>query len=65
VMNFGEGLRPNDVATTSETGFQRLAVSMRKTLLETVASLKDFKHRCQCFNLLDERYRVIFPMTKP
>lgn len=65
VMNFGEGLRPNDVVMTSPASFQRLAVSMRKTLLETVASLKDFKHECHCFNLLEERYRAIFPMTKP
>ncbi len=65
VMNFGEGLRPNDVAMTSEAGFQRMAVSMRKTLLETVASLKEFKHQCQCFRLLEDRYRSIFPMTKP
>jgi 5'-methylthioadenosine phosphorylase len=65
VMNFGEGLRPNDVPMTSDSGFQRMAVSMRKTLLETVASLKDFKHQCQCFHLLEDRYRAIFPMTKP
>jgi 5'-methylthioadenosine phosphorylase len=65
VMNFGEGLRPNDVAMTSPAGFQRMATSMRKTLLETVASLKEFKHQCQCFRLLEDRYRAIFPMTKP
>jgi 5'-methylthioadenosine phosphorylase len=44
VMNFAEGLRPTDTATTSETGFERLAISMRKTLLETVASLKNVSH---------------------
>jgi purine nucleoside phosphorylase len=65
VMNYGEGLRPADVSQTSASGFARMAVSMRKSLLETVASLKDFKHQCSCFNPQDERYRVIFPMTKP
>jgi purine nucleoside phosphorylase len=64
-MNFAEGLRPNDVPMTSEAGFQRMAISMRKTLLETVASLKNFKHQCDCFRLQDEKYRAIFPMTKP
>jgi hypothetical protein len=64
VMNLGEGSRPNDVAMTSEAAFQRMAVSVRKTMIETVASLKDFKHQCQCFRLLEDRYRAIFPMTK-
>jgi 5'-methylthioadenosine phosphorylase len=64
-MNFAEGSRPSDVPMTSELGFQRMAVSMRKTLLETVASLKGFTHQCQCFRLLEERYRAIFPYTKP
>jgi 5'-methylthioadenosine phosphorylase len=64
-MNFAEGLRPNDVAMTSDAGFQRLATSMRKTLVETVASLKNFKHQCDCFKLQEEKYRAIFPMTKP
>lgn len=49
VMNFAEGLRPTDTPTTSPAGFERLAESMRKTLLETVASLKDFKHNDRCF----------------
>jgi 5'-methylthioadenosine phosphorylase len=64
-MNFAEGLRPNDVAMTSDAGFQRIATSMRKTLVETVASLKNFKHQCDCFKLQEEKYRAIFPMTKP
>jgi purine nucleoside phosphorylase len=64
-MNFAEGLRPNDVAMTSDAGFQRIATSMRKTLVETVASLKNFKHQCNCFKLQEEKYRAIFPMTKP
>lgn len=42
VMNFAEGLRPTDTRTTSPAGFDRIAVSMRKTLLDTVASMKDF-----------------------
>jgi purine nucleoside phosphorylase len=49
VMNFAEGLRPTDTPTTSATGFARLAVSMRTTLLETIATLKDVKHNDQCF----------------
>lgn len=50
VMNFAEGLRPNDTPTTSPIGFERLAESMRKTLLETVASLKDVNHQGdRCF----------------
>lgn len=65
VMNFAEGLRPDDVPMTSTLGIQRMAASMRKTLLETVATLKNFKHQCQCFRLQEERYRAIFPMTKP
>lgn len=49
VMNFGEGLRPSDTPTTSQAGFQRIAESMRKTLLETVVSTKDFKTEDGCF----------------
>jgi 5'-methylthioadenosine phosphorylase len=64
-MNFAEGARPNDVPMASPAGMQRMAVSMRKTLLDTVGSLKDFKHQCQCFRLQEEKFRAIFPMTKP
>jgi hypothetical protein len=46
---------------TSEAGFQRLAVSKRKALLETVASLKEFKNQCPCFRLLEDRYRSNIP----
>ncbi len=65
VMNFAEGLRPMDVPMISELGSQRLAVSMRKTLLETVATMKNYKHHCECFKLQEEKYRAIFPMTNP
>jgi len=63
VLNYGEGLRPNDVAMLSAAGMANVAVSMRKTMLDTVATLKDFKHECDCFHLEEERYRAIFPMT--
>jgi 5'-methylthioadenosine phosphorylase len=63
VMNYGEGLRPLDVPMISELDMERCAVSMRKTLLETIASLKGFKHSCDCFKLQEERYRAIFPYT--
>jgi 5'-methylthioadenosine phosphorylase len=63
VMNYGEGLRPLDVPMISELDMQRCAVSMRKTLLETIASLKGFKHSCDCFKLQEEKYRAIFPYT--
>jgi 5'-methylthioadenosine phosphorylase len=63
VMNYGEGLRPLDVPMISDLDNQRCAVSMRKTLLETVASLKGFKHSCDCFKLQEEKYRAIFPYT--
>ena len=65
VMNYAEGTRPNDVPMTSDLGMQRLAVSMRKTMLETVASLQSFKHQCECFRLQEDKYRAIFPMTNP
>lgn len=65
VLNYGEGLRPNDVPMISETGSRNVAVSMRKTLLDTMAALKGFKHECECFRLQEERYRAIFPMTAP
>jgi 5'-methylthioadenosine phosphorylase len=54
ILNYGEGLRPLDVPMLSDLDMQRSAVSMRKTLLETVASLKDFKHSCDCFKLQEE-----------
>lgn len=63
MMNYGEGERPLDVPMMSEMDFQRSAVSMRKTLLEAVASLKGFQHQCDCFKLQEERYRAIFPYT--
>ena len=49
VMNFGEGSRPMDTGTTSATGFERLALSMRRTLLETIGSLKASVPKCDCF----------------
>lgn len=51
VMNFGEGLRPNDVANTSEEGFARIAKSLRMTLLESVYALRNYHHNCLCFRL--------------
>jgi hypothetical protein len=63
MMNYGEGERPLDVPMMSEMDFQRSAVSMRKTLLEAVASLKGFQHQCDCFKLQEGRYRAIFPYT--
>jgi 5'-methylthioadenosine phosphorylase len=63
VMNYGEGLRPLDVPMISDLDMHRCAKSMRETLLETVASLKNFKHECNCFKLEEERYRAIFPYT--
>jgi purine nucleoside phosphorylase len=63
VLNYGEGLRPLDVPMLSELDLERCATSMRTTLLETVASLKGFKHQCDCFKLEEERYRAIFPYT--
>jgi 5'-methylthioadenosine phosphorylase len=63
VMNYGEGLRPLDVPMFSDLDMQRCAVSMRKTLLEAIASLKGFKHTCDCFKLQEEKYRAIFPYT--
>jgi 5'-methylthioadenosine phosphorylase len=49
VMNFGEGTRPMEAATTSEDGFNRLAVSMRKTLLETLTVVPTGAPKCDCF----------------
>jgi len=49
VMNFGEGMRPMEAGTTSDEGFARLAVSMRKTLLETLAGFKAGVPSCDCF----------------
>ncbi len=49
VMNFGEGSRPMELATTSEDGFERLAVSMRKTLLETLTAIPSGAPKCDCF----------------
>jgi purine nucleoside phosphorylase len=46
VMNFAEGLRPNDTPTTSPAGFQRIHESSRTIFLETVASLNGFHHNC-------------------
>jgi 5'-methylthioadenosine phosphorylase len=63
VLNYGEGLRPLDVAMISGLDMQRCATSMRQTMLETIASLKGFKHECDCFKLEEERYRAIFPYT--
>jgi len=64
VLNYGEGLRPLDVPMLSDLDMQRCAASMRKSLLEAVATLKGFKHNCDCFKLQEERYRAIFPYTK-
>jgi len=64
VLNYGEGLRPLDVPMLSDLDMQRCAESMRKSLLEAVATLKGFKHNCDCFKLQEERYRAIFPYTK-
>ena len=50
VMNFGEGLRPTDTPTTSAEGFRSMAESMRKTLLETIVSMKDFNGDDACFH---------------
>jgi len=63
VMNYGEGLRPDAPPMISSDDMQRCAVSMRKTMLETVASLKGIKHTCNCFKLQEEKYRAIFPYT--
>jgi purine nucleoside phosphorylase len=49
VMNFGEGMRPMDEGTTSSEGFEQMAVSMRKTLLETIGALKGVPPKCDCF----------------
>jgi purine nucleoside phosphorylase len=51
VMNYGEGLRPNDVSTTSEEGFARIAKSLRMTLLDSIYSLRAYKHNCLCFRV--------------
>ena len=40
VLNYGEGLRPKRMPMISETGSRNVAVSMRKTLLDTIAALK-------------------------
>ena len=48
-MNYGEGTRPMEAGTTSEEGFERLAVSMRKTLLETVSAFRGGVPKCDCF----------------
>jgi 5'-methylthioadenosine phosphorylase len=64
VLNYGEGLRPLDVPMLSDLDMQRCAESMRKSMLEAVATLKGFKHNCDCFKLQEERYRAIFPYTK-
>lgn len=63
VMNYGEGLRPDAPPMISGDEMQRCAVSMRRTLLETVAALKGIKHTCDCFKLQEEKYRAIFPYT--
>jgi 5'-methylthioadenosine phosphorylase len=63
VMNYGEGLRSDAPPMISDVDMQRCAVSMRKTMLETVASLKGIKHTCNCFRLQEEKYRAIFPYT--
>lgn len=63
VMNYAEGVKPLDAPMISAFDMERCAVSMRKTLLETVASLKGFKHHGDCFKDDDQRYRVIFPYT--
>jgi 5'-methylthioadenosine phosphorylase len=63
VMNYGEGLRPDAQPMISSDDMQRCAVSMRKTMLETVAALKGIKHTCNCFKLQEEKYRAIFPYT--
>jgi purine nucleoside phosphorylase len=63
VMNYGEGLRPDAPPMISSDDMQRCAVSMRKTMLETVAALKGIKHTCNCFRLQEEKYRAIFPYT--
>jgi 5'-methylthioadenosine phosphorylase len=49
VMNYAEGLRPMDTGMTSAEGFARMAVSMRKTLLETIGSFKAGVPKCDCF----------------
>jgi len=65
LMNFAEGERPLDVPMMSDNDLQvRSATSMRKTLLEAVASTKGFVHRCDCFKLEEKRYRDVFPYTK-
>jgi 5'-methylthioadenosine phosphorylase len=63
VLNYGEGLRPLDVPHFSDLESKRCAESMRKTLLETIASLKNFKHQCDCFKLQEDRWRVIERFT--
>ncbi|MDA2937400.1 hypothetical protein MYX75_03950 [Acidobacteria bacterium AH-259-A15] len=55
VMNFAEGIRPLDTPTTSPVGFQRISESMRKTLLESLVSLKGLRHKCGCFLLQQRR----------
>ena len=55
VMNFAEGSKPHDTPTTSPLGFQRIAESMRKTLLESVVSLKGFTHNCGCYEVRHDR----------
>lgn len=48
-MNFGEGSRPMEAATTSESGFERIAASMRKTLLSAFTTLPSGLPKCDCF----------------
>lgn len=49
IMNFGEGSRPMEAATTSESGFERIATSMRKTFLDTLKALPSGPPKCDCF----------------
>lgn len=51
VMNFAEGMRPMDTPTTSPLSFQRIHESSKKIFLESVVSLKGFKHGPGCFRL--------------
>jgi purine nucleoside phosphorylase len=65
LMNFAEGERPLDVPMMSEYDMNvRAAESMRKTLLEAIAGMKNFQHHCDCFKLEEKRYRDVFPYTK-
>jgi 5'-methylthioadenosine phosphorylase len=65
LMNFAEGERPLDNPQMSDEDLNaRSAKSMRETLLETMAGLKNFQHHCDCFKLEEKRYRDIFPYTE-